>query len=1047
MKRFSMQALLALMLLLVHLSARGEDIDLFVSVPPADPSDRPNVLIILDNTGNWNTAFANEMQALVNTFNGLPANKFNVGLMLFGDPDVGYVRAAIRPMTADNRARYADMIRNFHITNDRGNARTLARTFSEAHRYLKGLASTVPAATTGSVHNQKRDYTRNTAGNAFDDAVHELPGNALDNAADFTYTSPINPSGCGGTYIIYIGNTVPGGNVVQDNTARNSAAGAELAAAGGSTTQIPLAYTSHQDNFADEWARFLKQNMGVITYAVDVDPTPMPGGHNRGMGNSALLKSMADSSGGKYFRVNSSVGGGAEIAEALDKIFSEILAVNTVFASVSLPVSVSSQNTYLNQVYIGMFRPEASAGPRWHGNLKQYKLGVVGDQLKLVYDVADNDTDSANDQPAINNITGFITECARSYWTPTTTDTYWTFDPKGNCLAVANSQVSNYPDGNIVEKGAQGFRLRNVTPASRTLRTCSPVFASCNALTDFVTGNPAITAALLGAADATERTTLINWARGQDVDDENGNGNTTEMRPSVHGDVVHSRPVAINYGTDAAPQVVVFYGDNNGVLRAINGNRHQSIGANAAGSEMWGFVPPEFYGQFKRLREESPAVSYQGTTGTPTPLPKPYGIDGPLVAYRGTGTTPPTYLYAAMRRGGRALYAFNVTAPANPSLAWKIGCPNNFAYPSGSVSDTGCTAGLTGIGQTWSTPSVIMAQGFTGGSGVPLLIMGGGYDPCEDTDNGTNNHSCTASTKGNKLYVINAMTGAVVRTFDTDRAVVGGVTVHSINGFAEYGYAADLGGNVYRITIRGLAEAAWSITKVASLGCSGTGTCPANRKFMFAPDVVFHEGAYHLLVGSGDREKPLPSPNYVASNNVANYFFMVRDMPADATWLSSESGNCGGASVICLNSLTPIPAGGDAPSTISDKGWYLGMVAGEQVVTSAITVSNVVTFSTHRPTAPVPGSCVSNLGETKVYNISFLDASSRNRSLDGSRYGHVSGDGLPPSPVAGIVRLDDGREVPFIIGGSPTSPLEAALPLATAEWDQPKQRVYWYLEQ
>ncbi len=85
---------------------------------------------------------------------------------------------------------------------------------------------------------------------------------------------------------------------------------------------------------------------------------------------------------------------------------------------------------------------------------------------------------------------------------------------------------------------------------------------------------------MLGVTDDTERQKIINWARGQDIDDEQtADGVTptsttsTAMRPSVHGDVVHSRPVAINFGTDSSPQVVVFYAANDGVFRAINGNR------------------------------------------------------------------------------------------------------------------------------------------------------------------------------------------------------------------------------------------------------------------------------------------------------------------------------------------------------------------------------------------------------------------------------------------------------------------------------------------
>jgi type IV pilus assembly protein PilY1 len=39
----------------------------------------------------------------------------------------------------------------------------------------------------------------------------------------------------------------------------------------------------------------------------------------------------------------------------------------------------------------------------------------------------------------------------------------------------------------------------------------------------------------------------------------------------VHGDVLHSTPVAVNYGGSTG--VVVFYGANDGVFRAINANQ------------------------------------------------------------------------------------------------------------------------------------------------------------------------------------------------------------------------------------------------------------------------------------------------------------------------------------------------------------------------------------------------------------------------------------------------------------------------------------------
>lgn len=1002
-------------------SALAEDIDLFVSTPPSS-AEAPNVLIVLDNTANWNQAYANEKAALVSVLGGLPENAFRVGLMLFTETgggnsgnDGAYVRAAIRGMDAPTKVAYQNLVNSLDKLEDKGNGAKLAKAMEEAYLYF---SAGVPHA--GNNKN-KTDYTGNTFGTDPSKAIYALPGNALNAKAGSPYNNPI-VTGCAKNFIIYISN----GPATDNNSDRTQANNA-LAAAGGSTATIGISPSGLQDNPADEWSRFMKKSaLGITTYTVEIDRTTS----GQGPSMTALLQSVSRVSSGKYFSVSSDA---SEITKALNSILSEIQSVNSVFASVSLPVSVNTQGTYLNQVFVGMFRPDADGLPRWMGNLKQYKLGLVNNG-----DTSDLRLLDADDNGAINASSGFIAECARSFWTPSTADNYWSFAPRGECLAVADSGNSNYPDGNIVEKGAQAYRLRN--DISRTVKTCSPTFASCTSLTNFEDGNAAITQGLLGAVDATERTNIINWARGQEVlasggndGDENGNGSVDPRRASIHADIVHSRPVAINYGTDTDPDVVVFYGGNDGLLRAVNGNRADSFSGFSAGSELWSFMAPEFYGSLKRLYDNTTTISYPGNTAiSPAPQPKPYGFDGPVTAIKEGANAS---IYATMRRGGRALYAFDVSNPTSPSLKWKKGCPNNFTAP-GVVDDTGCSAGFSDIGQTWSAPKVFKAAGYNAGASN-MLIFGGGYDTCEDADP----NICTSSNKGNKVYVLDADSGALLKTFDTDRGVIGDVTlVPDSSGRAIYAYAADLGGNLYRISIGALAPTAWTMTKVASLGCDTTASCANNRKFMFAPDVVFDNDGYMILLGSGDREKPLLS--YVAAASVSNYFFMVKDKPDTAGWLSSESATCGSA-VICRDSLLPI-LDDTTPSEsalAAKKGWYLGMSSTEQVVTSAITVFGLVTFSTHQPAVATPGIC-SSLGESRVYNISFENAEGR----DGLRYEDLAGDGLPPSPVAGMVTLDDGTTVPFVIGANPDSPLEGSPPVTPPSLTQPTSRVYWNIE-
>jgi type IV pilus assembly protein PilY1 len=88
------------------------------------------------------------------------------------------------------------------------------------------------------------------------------------------------------------------------------------------------------------------------------------------------------------------------------------------------------------------------------------------------------------------------------------------------------------------------------------------------------------------------------------------------------------------------------------------------------------------------------------------------------------------------------------------------------------------------------------------------------------------------------------------------------------------------------------------------------------------------------------------------------------------------------------------------------------------------------------------GSCSAALGETRAYAISYKNAEGK----DGERYTDLVGDGLPPSPVAGLVTLDNGETVPFCIGCSGSSPLEGSEPESPAAANQPKAWVFWNIE-
>ena len=188
----------------------NDDTDLFLA-NPAYASQRPNVLIFLDNTANWNSRFDNEKLALSKVFTNL-SDKFNVGLMMYtetgsgnGGPDGGYVRAAVRQMTPVNRLSMAALITSFDKNADKGNNATVSLAMHEIYAYFAGV-------TARSGIKKKRDHTGNSiAGLGASNAVYALAGNALTSSAATDYTSAIT-DGCQRNILIYISNGAPNDN-------------------------------------------------------------------------------------------------------------------------------------------------------------------------------------------------------------------------------------------------------------------------------------------------------------------------------------------------------------------------------------------------------------------------------------------------------------------------------------------------------------------------------------------------------------------------------------------------------------------------------------------------------------------------------------------------------------------------------------------------------------------------------------------------------------------------------------------------------------------
>lgn len=585
-----------------------------------------------------------------------------------------------------------------------------------------------------------------------------------------------------------------------------------------------------------------------------------------------------------------------------------------------------------------------------------------------------------------------------------------------------------------------------------------------------------ITATTGSGTAGPDTTNLILWTRGKDLwEDEDVNGALTNVRASIHADVLHSRPAVVNYGS--AIGIVGFYGANDGFLRAVHGGT-----ASVDGEEKWAFIPSEFmnYNKLARLYKNSNLVRYPNLACTisPTPTARDYFWDGPITVYQspdGTASTPPSksWLFAIMRRGGRSMYALDVTDPDLPKFMWRISNTHFNNTPSTTYAE---------LGQTWSEPQIAKLKGtFTRADATVItdpiaLIFGAGYDAAQE-DKPTGSH--VTPTMGRGVFVVEAETGQLIQFLAPTTGVTGysfaaDTTVYDQNadGYADRIYAADTNANVFRFdTVQTETDVAsssyWKRYHIARVGDIDANGGANARKFLFKPEILpfTHSGVIKtmVLLGSGNREKPLNNftsagtvntlpvclapntPLYSdtyfttsTSNKVNDRFFGLLDAVQSGAVEATVNGDpiqLGdlqqiNSNTVTNNTLTPFSLSGD------ERGWQIllrndpdgnGARNEEKTVNAAKVIGGIVFFATNTPVSPnVNGGICSNLGQALSYAldpITGMPAFNRDDSTSGGVATYTAtdfatvfaGGGLPPTAVSGTVMVG-GEPVNICIG-------------------------------
>ncbi len=805
----------------------------------------------------------------------------------------GMVTYAMSPLTDTTRTQMKALINSYTA-----NGWTpLSETLYEAQQYLSG----------GSVV-----YGDNSKLNASTPSLSVAGSRTGGVMSSHTYDSPMDFS-CQNTYVVYLTDGLP----TQDNQADTAIQalpgfatdGFVSTADGGGGAKCP---TNGPETTAGRCMVNLAGYMHKHDYRSDVDGAQTVTTYIVGFGSDvstslSYLNSIAKAGGGKAYTQTDAVG----LTAALTEIFTDVVqGANSTFVSPTVAVNAFNRTRNLNSLYVSVFAPTART--HWPGNVKKYQF-----KNGQIY--------GGNAAPAVDPNTGFFADGTVDLFNPS----------------------PGTPDGPNVPLGGMASVLpawasRNVYTYLDATAVPTPSTDLTNANNAFATSNALITNAMLGLSSTSlKRTDVMEFMRGRDVNDENGNKDYTDERKAM-GDPMHSRPgVAIYSGTEDAPQGLVYVTTNDGFLHAIDMND---------GKEKWAFIPPEMMLRASNLQRD------------PVLTARSYGIDGDVRVFKydanGNGivdTGDKVYVLFGFGRGGGTYYALDVTSQTTPRFLWKKRA-----------------ADLPALGDAWSTPTITRVNVKSNLQTDPqklVAIFGAGYDTGQD------NYHYVEDGKGTGIYMLELSSGnllwsaggasstANLKLADMKSAIPSDITVLDINGdtYADRMYVGDMGGRIWRFDIwHGQAPADLvSGGVLANLGAGYLLTNPAAdttidpyksnaRRFYYAPDValVSARGStpyVNIAIGSGYRGHPL-------DKDVSDRFYSIRDYQP-FTRRTTASYTAVGYKPITDDSLVDVTTNLTASVTDGSNGWKIIMQgAGEKVLAESITANGVIQFPSFTPT-------------------------------------------------------------------------------------------------
>ena len=753
-------------------------------------------------------------------------------------------------------------------------------------------------------------------------------------------------------------------------------------------------------------------------------------------GELADLKTAADNGNGIYHSLDNA----AQLETILLDLILGFLEANSSFVAPVVPASPENRAYSGKRIYLGFFKPMNDRP--WYGNLKKFGLnyqneitGFTGPinspTIAVATDTAGNfledlTCDENDPMPTISSFWSTVADCNSLY-------------PDGCSIC------STYPhyDGGRVDLGGAGAKVLN------TSRNIYTVVGGDTSLTEFDLDDSnavpdSLVVALALDPDATiTAEELLHFVRGYEAD-----GST--KRDWAHGDVMHSKPVVLNYQkfdvndpteenlpcdattTSDCNKGYIFVGANDGMLHAYR---------DATGEEAWAFIPPDLLPNLQYLTDTD--KHYYFVDNSPVVYVYDKNGDGEI-----DKDNDNAILIFGLRRGAGSstitagaqgsYHALDITDPENPAYLWSVTKDTDFPD----------------LGQTWSVPHLTRMKVGSEESFTTKIVavIGAGYDNAEDLRHGKNRKfpadttvgvttssastgegavtsdgdASPASPHGQGIYVIEVAelsssgivtTGGGNKVWDSTVSTMYSMPSDPLiidrnsDGYTDLIYIGDTDGQIYRF-MQDHKTLVWTTTKVFESNSANEG-----RKIFYKPTATLNGSDVMLYFGTGDREHPL-------NTAVTDRFYVVRDRlslhggdsepwPLDEDDLVDVTAN-----ELQSEGFDPVNEQADKDLLTSltytgendqyYNGWYIDLEnAGEKVLAVPKVLSGIVFFSTYQPAdSAAPDPCVGNLGPSRLYAVRAMTGEAV-YNLDTANDGETTDNERAKDASGNILRKDD----------------------------------------